>query len=41
MKVWGFTVAAFVFALANIPMLLRHGFELEEPAKDLTPPPTQ
>jgi len=40
-KVWGFTVAAFVFALANIPMLLRHGFQIEEPAKDVTPPPTQ
>jgi intracellular septation protein len=40
-KVWGFTVAAFVFAVANIPMLLRHGFQIEEPAKDLTPPPTQ
>ena len=39
-KVWGFTVAAFVFALANIPMLLRHGFEIEE-AKEPTPPPTQ
>jgi intracellular septation protein len=39
-KVWGFTVAAFVFALANVPMLLRHGLQLEE-AKDPTPPPTQ
>ncbi|HEX8216715.1 MAG TPA: septation protein IspZ [Allosphingosinicella sp.] len=40
-KVWGFTVAGFVFALGNIPMLLRHGFQIEEPAKDITPPPTQ
>lgn len=40
-KVWGFTVAAFVFGLANIPMLLRHGFTIEDPAKDVTPPPTQ
>lgn len=39
-KVWGFTVAAFVFALCNIPMLLRHGLQMEE-AKDPTPPPTQ
>jgi intracellular septation protein len=40
-KVWGFTVAAFVFGLANIPMLLRHGYEIEKPANDPTPPPTQ
>jgi len=39
-KVWGFTAAAFVFALANVPLLLRHGLEIEE-AGDPTPPPTQ
>lgn len=39
-KVWGFTVAAFVFALANVPMLLRHGLQIED-AKEPTPPPTQ
>jgi len=39
-KVWGFTAAAFVFALCNVPMLLRHGFTIEE-ASDPTPPPTQ
>jgi intracellular septation protein len=39
-KVWGFTAAAFVFALCNVPMLMRHGFTIEE-ASDPTPPPTQ
>lgn len=39
-KVWGFTGISFVFALANVPMLLRHGLEFEE-AKQPTPPPTQ
>lgn len=39
-KTFGFTAASFVFALANIPMLLRHGLQFEE-AKDPTPPPTQ
>ena len=39
-KTFGFTIGSFVFALANIPMLLRHGFQIEE-AKDPTPPPTQ
>jgi len=39
-KVWGFTAAAFVFAMANVPMLLRNGLQIEE-APDPTPPPTQ
>ena len=39
-KVWGFTAAAFVFAMANVPMLLRNGLQIEE-AADPTPPPTQ
>ena len=39
-KTFGFTAGSFIFALANIPMLLRHGLEFEE-AKDPTPPPTQ
>jgi intracellular septation protein len=40
LKVWGFTAVSFLFALTNIPMLLRHGFELEE-ANQPTAPPTQ
>jgi len=33
-KLWLFLPATFVFAIANIPMLLRHGLMLEEPAAD-------
>lgn len=39
-KTFGFTAGSFIFALANVPMLLRHGLQIEE-AKDPTPPPTQ
>ena len=39
-KTFGFTAGSFLFALANVPMLLRHGLQFEE-AKDPTPPPTQ
>jgi intracellular septation protein len=31
-KVWGFIAATFVFALANIPMMMKHGFGEEKPA---------
>ena len=30
LKVWGVTVLSFVFTLANIPMLLRHGLDIGE-----------
>jgi len=36
-KLWLFLPATFVFIAANMPMLLRHGLTLEEPAKE--PPP--
>ena len=29
-KVWGVTVATLVFAIANVPMLMRHGMALEQ-----------
>lgn len=29
-KVWGVTIASFVFALANIPMLMKHGLALDK-----------
>jgi intracellular septation protein len=32
-KLWLFIPATFVFVAANIPMLLRHGLALEEPAE--------
>ena len=32
LKVWGVTICTFVFAMANIPMLLKHGLKLgDEP----------
>ena len=37
MKVWGVSVVSFLFALSNVPMLLRHGLDPEskaEAAKD-------
>lgn len=30
LKVWGVTVLTFLFAMANIPMLLKHGLKLSE-----------
>ena len=35
-KVWGITILSLLFAFANIPMLMRHGFSVE--AKEETPP---
>jgi intracellular septation protein len=31
LKVWGVTVITFLFAMANVPMLLKHGLNLGEP----------
>ncbi|QTD56334.1 septation protein IspZ [Parasphingorhabdus cellanae] len=28
LKVWGITILSFVFAIANVPMLMRHGLDL-------------
>ncbi|HEY0044942.1 MAG TPA: septation protein A [Allosphingosinicella sp.] len=40
-KLWGFLPATFLFAIANVPMLMRHGMQLE-PAKEEPPvPPSQ
>ncbi len=40
-KLWFFLPVTFVFALANVPMLMRHGMQLDK-AKDEPPiPPTQ
>jgi len=33
-KVWGDTVLTFAFAIAQMPMLLRHGLRLEDTKKD-------
>jgi intracellular septation protein len=40
-KIWGFLPATFLFAIANVPMLMKHGLELGD-AKDEPPvPPSQ
>jgi intracellular septation protein len=40
-KLWGFLPATFLFAIANVPMLMRHGMQLE-PGKEEPPvPPSQ
>ena len=40
-KLWGFLPATFLFALANVPMLMRHGLELEKAKEEPPVPPTQ
>jgi intracellular septation protein len=41
-KLWFFMPVTFIFALANVPMLMRHGLMLEEAEKEEPPvPPTQ
>jgi intracellular septation protein len=38
-KVWGVTIATLVFALANIPMLMKHGMALEKVEQQPPIPP--
>ena len=40
-KIWGFMPATFLFALAHIPMLMRHGMELDEKKEEPPIPPVQ
>ena len=40
-KLWFFLPATFLFALANVPMLMRHGLEAGEVKEDPPVPPTQ
>jgi len=40
-KLWGFLPATFLFAVANVPMLMRHGLELEQAAAEPPVPPSQ
>ena len=37
-KLWGFLPATLLFALANVPMLMRHGLQLETPQEPPVPP---
>ena len=38
-KLWGALPATFVFALANVPMLMRHGMQLEKAKEEPPVPP--
>ena len=38
-KVWGVTIATLVFAMANIPMLMKHGMALEKVERQPPLPP--
>jgi intracellular septation protein len=40
-KLWGFVPATFLFAIANVPMLLRHGLTLETAQDEPPVPPSQ
>ncbi|MFN3388554.1 MAG: septation protein A [Allosphingosinicella sp.] len=40
-KLWGFLPATFLFAIANVPMLMRHGMQLETAKEEPPVPPTQ
>jgi intracellular septation protein len=40
-KLWAFMPATFIFALANVPMLVRHGLTLETAKEEPPVPPSQ
>jgi intracellular septation protein len=40
-KLWGAVPATLLFALANVPMLLRHGLATEDAAKPIEPGPIE
>jgi intracellular septation protein len=40
-KLWGFLPATFLFALANVPMLMRHGMQIDTAKADPPVPPSQ
>ena len=40
-KLWGFLPATFLFAAANVPMLMRHGMQLDKAKEDPPVPPSQ
>ena len=41
LKVWGVTVVSIVFAIANMPMLLRHGLDPENKAEAIAETPVE
>ena len=40
-KLWGALPATFIFALANVPMLMKHGLEFEKAKEEPPIPPVQ
>ena len=40
-KLWGFLPATFLFAIANVPMLMKHGLEFEKGKEEPPVPPVQ
>lgn len=40
-KLWGFLPATFLFAIANVPMLMKHGMQLEKGGEEPPVPPSQ
>jgi intracellular septation protein len=40
-KLWGFLPATFLFAIANVPMLMKHGMQLEKGEDEPPVPPSQ
>lgn len=38
-KVWGFTALSFIFTFSQLPMILRHGLQLEAKEEVITHPP--
>jgi intracellular septation protein len=40
-KLWGFLPATFLFAIANVPMLMKHGMQLEAGKDEPPVPPSQ
>jgi intracellular septation protein len=40
-KLWGFLPATFLFAIANVPMLMKHGLQLDEKKAEPPVPPSQ
>ena len=41
LKVWGVTIVSIVFAIANMPMLLRHGLDPENKAEAIAETPVE
>ena len=41
LKVWGVTIVSIVFAVANMPMLLRHGLDPESKADTIKETPVE